>query len=281
MLQTAILAAREAGSILVDNLEKPRQTRVKGLRDIVTDADVEAQRAIIEIIQTRFPSHHILSEELDPDSKGQVAVKPTSPTGSGHLDGGRYPDPARCPYTWIVDPLDGTTNYSRRLPCFCTSIALSHQGEVILGVVYDPLLDHLFRAERGKGAYLNSESLQVSPVGSLASALIGMDWARAQAKREVIGPLVARMALQVRTLRTLGAAALGLCYVAAGWLDAYFHFTLRAWDAAAGGLIVQEAGGSASDLAGHPWQINAGHCLVSNGQLHDEMLGILMDGGRG
>lgn len=281
MLQTAILAAREAGSILVDNLEKPRQTRVKGLRDIVTDADMEAQRAIIEIIRARFPSHDILSEELDPDSKGQVAVRSTSSTGSGHFDGRRYPDPARCPYTWIVDPLDGTTNYSRRLPCFCTSIALSRQGEVILGVVYDPLHDHLFRAERGKGAYLNRESLQVSPVGSLASALIGMDWARAQAKREVIGPLVARMALQVRTLRTLGAAALGLCYVAAGWLDAYFHFTLRAWDAAAGVLIAQEAGGSASDLAGHPWQINAGHCLVSNGRLHDEMLGILTDGGRG
>jgi myo-inositol-1(or 4)-monophosphatase len=261
MLQTAILAAREAGSILLDNLKKPRQTKVKGLRDIVTDADVMAQRAIIEIIQARFPNHDILSEESDPGSKGQAAVK------------GR-------PYTWIVDPLDGTTNYSRRLPCFCTSIALSHQGEVILGVVYDPLRDDLFRAERGKGADLNGESLRVSQIESLADALVGLDWARAQAEREVVAAWVARMALQVRTLRTLGAAALGLCYVAAGWLDVYFHFSLKAWDAAAGTLIVQEAGGVASDFTGHPWQIGSRRCLASNGLLHDEMQSILMAGGR-
>ena len=256
MLQTAILAAREAGSILLDNLKKPRQTKIKGLRDIVTDADVKAQRAIIDIIQARFPKHDILSEESDPGSKGQAEVESR-------------------PYTWIVDPLDGTTNYSRRLPCFCTSIALSHQGEVILGVVYDPSRDHLFQAERGKGAYLNGESLQVSQVGSLADALVGLDWARAQAEREVIAQLVALMALQVRTLRTLGAAALGLCYVAAGWLDAYFHFSLRSWDAAAGALIIQEAGGIVSDFTGHTWLVGFNRCLASNSLLHDEMLGIL------
>ena len=274
MLQTAILAAREAGSILLDNLEKPRRIKVKGLRDIVTDADVMAQRAIIEIIQARFPNHDILSEESDPGSKGQAVVK----GGFDQLttsDGQRSPERAHRPYTWIVDPLDGTTNYSRRLPCFCTSIALSHQGEVILGVVYDPLRDYLFQAERGKGAYLNGESLRVSQVRSLADALVGFDWARAQAEREVIAQLVARMALQVRTLRTLGAAALGLCYVAAGWLDVYFHFSLRPWDAAAGALIVQEAGGSASDFTGHPWLIGSRRCLASNGLLHDEMQSIL------
>jgi myo-inositol-1(or 4)-monophosphatase len=286
MLQTAILAAREAGSILLDNLEKPRQKKVKGLRDIVTDADLMAQRAIIEIIKARFPTHDVLSEESDSDSRDQAAVeggfdKLTPSMGSGHRtgDGRRSPDRARCPYTWIVDPLDGTTNYSRRLPCFCTSLALSHQGEVILGVVYDPLRDYLFQAERGKGAYLNGESLQVSQVGSPADALVGLDWARAQVERKVIAQLVAQMALQVRTLRTLGTAALGLCYVAAGWLDAYFHFSLRAWDAAAGALIVQEAGGSASDFSGHPWQTNSNRCLASNGLLHDEMRSILTAGG--
>jgi myo-inositol-1(or 4)-monophosphatase len=261
MLQTAILAAREAGSILADNLRKPRRTKVKGLRDIVTDADVKAQQAIIEIIQARFPNHDVLSEESDFGSKDQAAVK------------------AR-PYTWIVDPLDGTTNYSRRFPCFCTSIALSHQGEVILGVVYDPLRDDLFQAERGKGAGLNGESLRVSQVGSLADALVGLDWARAQTEREVIVQLAARVALQVRTLRTLGAAALGLCYVAAGWLDAYFHFSLSPWDAAAAALIVQEAGGTVSDFSGHPWQTHSRRCLASNGLLHDDMLNILTVGGR-
>jgi myo-inositol-1(or 4)-monophosphatase len=266
MLQTAILAAREAGSILLENLKKPRRTKVKGPRDIVTDADVKAQRAIIEIIQSRFPNHDILSEESDLGSKGQAAVK----GGFDKLTTGR-------PYTWIVDPLDGTTNYSRRLPCFCTSIALSHQGEIILGVVYDPLRDDLFQAERGKGADLNGESLRVSQLESLADALIGSDWARAQAEREVVAQFLARMALQVRTLRTLGAAALGLCYVATGWLDVYFHFSLMPWDAAAGALIVQEAGGAATDFTGQPWQIHSRRCLASNGLLHDKMLSILED----
>ena len=261
MLQTAILATREAGSILLDNLKKPRQTKVKGLRDIVTDADMKAQRGIIEIIQARFPNHDILPEESASGSKDQAAVK-------GH------------PYTWIIDPLDGTTNYSRRLPCFCTSVALSHLGEVILGVVYDPLRDGLFQAERGKGAYLNGESLQVSRIGSLADALVGLDWAHAQAVREVTAQRVARMALQVRTLRTLGAAALGLCYVAAGWLDVYFHFSLRAWDAAAGALIVQEAGGFTSDFSGQPWQTHSKRCLASNGLLHDQVRSILTADGR-
>jgi myo-inositol-1(or 4)-monophosphatase len=256
MLQTAILAAREGGAILLDNLKKPRQTKVKGLRDIVTDADVKAERAIIEIIQARFPNHDILSEESDPSSKSQPAVKGSS-------------------YTWIIDPLDGTTNYSRRFPCFCTSIALSHQGKVILGVVYDPLRDCLFQAERGKGAYLNVESLRVSRVESPADALVGFDWARTQAEREVVVRLMARMALQVRTLRTLGVAALGLCYVAAGWLDVYWHFSLKPWDAAAGALMVQEAGGMTSDFTGHLWQTHSERCLASNGLLHDEMLSIL------
>lgn len=264
LLQTAILAAREAGSILLDNLEKPRQTKVKGLRDIVTDADVKAQRAIIEIIQARFPNHDILSEESDLGPKGQATASRI----------GCQPVPGR-PYTWIIDPLDGTTNYSRRLPHFCTSIALSHQGEIILGVVYDPSRDSLFQAERGQGAYLNGESLRVSQVGSLADALVGLDWAHAQAERESIAQWVARMALQVKTLRTLGTAALGLCYVAAGWLDVYFHLSLKAWDAAAGALIVQEAGGTVSDLFGHPWQTGSKRCLASNGLLHDQMLSIL------
>jgi myo-inositol-1(or 4)-monophosphatase len=260
MLQTAILAAREAGFILLDNLKKPRRTKVKGLRDIVTDADVKAQRAIIEIIQARFPNHDILSEESDPGS-----------TGSRHCTGR--------PYIWIVDPLDGTTNYSRRLPYFCTSIALSHQGEVILGVVYDPLRNDLFQAERGKGAHLNDESLRVSQVESLADALVGFDWARAQAEREAFAQRVTRMALQVRTLRNLGAAALGLCYVAAGWLDVYLHFSLRPWDAAAGALIVQEAGGVATDFTGRPWQTHSRRCLASNGLLHDEMRSVLTAAG--
>jgi fructose-1,6-bisphosphatase/inositol monophosphatase family enzyme len=309
MLKTAILAAREAGSILLDSLKEPRRTKVKGLRDIVTDADLMAQRAIIEIIQARFPNHDILSEEFDPGSRGQATVRsgsgelafsttlgPLDPStlrqGSGHRtgdgqrspdqahpgDGQRSPDRARRPYTWIIDPLDGTTNYSRLLPFFCTSIALSYQGEAILGVVYDPLRDHLFQAEHGKGASLNGESLRVSQTESLADALVGLDWARAQEERKAIGPLVAKMALQVGTLRNLGAAALGLCYVAAGWLDAYFHFSLKPWDAAAGALIVQEAGGVASDFTGHPWQIGSSRCLASNDPLHEKIRSILAVG---
>jgi len=250
LLATAVEAARKAGQLLIARLEAHREINFKGLRDIVTDADLAAEEVILKLIQERFPDHAIRSEE-QPFHKGVTS------------------------YTWVVDPLDGTTNYSRRFPCFATSIALTRGGEVILGVVYNPLSDHLFRAERGKGAYLNDAPIRVSKVNRLMGAVVGLDWARRQDIRRRLTSAVARLALAAGTLRTIGSASLGFCFVAAGWMDAYFHFSLKPWDSAAGALIAQEAGGTVTGIDGTPWSLEMESLLASNGLLHPKLLEML------
>ena len=253
MLETAVEVARQVGQILLEEFRKPQEISFKGLRDIVTETDLAAQAKAVEIIRSRYPDHDIWAEEV-------------SQTPDGASD-----------YCWVVDPLDGTTNYSRGFPCFSVSIALSHRGELILGVVYDPLRDQLFRAQRGQGAYLNDDRIQVNTAERLIDAVIGLDWAHEQELRCQMGQLVARVAPEVRTLRSTGSAALGLCSVAAGWTDAYFHLSLKPWDVAAGSVIIQEAGGAVSDLAGLPWHPDSGNCLASNALIHDTMLNLLTE----
>jgi myo-inositol-1(or 4)-monophosphatase len=252
VLETAIEAARQVGQILLERFGRSQEIRVKGLRDIVTEADLAAQAKAVEVIRSRYPDHDIWGEELDQ-------------TPGGVSD-----------YCWIVDPLDGTTNYSRGYPCFSVSIALSYRGEVILGVVYDPIRDQLFRAQRGQNAYLNDEKIRVSAVDRLIDALIGLDWAHKQELRSKMARLVAEVAPKVGTLRNTGSAALGLCSVAAGWTDAYFHLSLKPWDVAAASVIIQEAGGDISDIAGLPWQPDSENCLATNGLIHKAMLNLLM-----
>ncbi len=251
MLQTAVEAARAAGQILVERLSGPRDITVKGIRDIVTDADLAAERAIVECLHARFPDHGILTEEAG-------------------LDNARHSE-----YLWIIDPLDGTTNYSRRHPCFSTAIGLSHRGQMVLGVVYDPLNERLFQAERGSGATLNGQPLRVSDTGSLNATIAALDWAHKQEERERIVRILTGVAPRVGTLRALGSAALAVCYVAAGWVDAYFHLTISAWDVAAAGLIVEEAGGTLTDLDGHPWELSTTRLLVSNGRVHEGLLALI------
>ncbi|MFQ5813903.1 MAG: inositol monophosphatase family protein [Anaerolineae bacterium] len=251
MLETAIEAARQVGQMLLEEFGRSHEIRNKGLRDIVTGADLVAQAKAIEIIRSRYPDHDIWAEEAE-----------------------QTPDDAS-DYCWIVDPLDGTTNYSRGFPCFSVSIALSQRGEVILGVVYDPLRDQLFRAQRGQNAYLNDDRIQVSAAERLMDAVIGLDWAHEQDLRYQVAQLVAEVAPRVWTLRTTGSAALGLCSVAAGWTDAYFHLSLKPWDVAAASVIIQGAGGTVSDLAGLPWHPKSGGCLASNGLIHQAMLTLL------
>jgi myo-inositol-1(or 4)-monophosphatase len=253
VLEVAIEAARQVGQILLEGFGRSQEITIKGLRDIVTEADLAAQAKAVGVIRSRYPDHDIWAEEV-----GQ--------TPGGASD-----------YCWIVDPLDGTTNYSRGLPCFSVSIALSCQGEAMLGVVYDPLRDQLFRAQCSQGAYLNNDRIQVSTAERLIDAVIGLDWAHEQELRCQTAQLVAEVAPEVRTLRSTGSAALGLCSVAAGWTDAYFHLSLKPWDVAAAGVIIQEAGGVVSDLAGLPWHPNSGGCLASNGLIHQAMLNLLTE----
>jgi myo-inositol-1(or 4)-monophosphatase len=251
MLNTAIEAARAAGRLIMQKYHHPIAVRVKGLRDLVTEVDLAAQEVIVNLIAARFPSHAILAEE-----------------NLGSLDDlGEY--------TWVVDPLDGTTNYAFGLPIFAVSVGLAHRGEPILGAVYDPTRDHLFHAQVGQGAFLNGAPLHVAGRQELMGALTAMDWAREPAIRDALLRIVSHVAPQVGTLRALGSAALGPCYVAAGWLDAYFHVRLSPWDTAAAAVIVREAGGQATDLSGRPWTLATPHFLAASSALHSKLLKLI------
>jgi len=222
----------------------------KGFRDIVTDADLAAQEALIAVIRSRFPHHGILSEEgLTPGDEAETI--------------------------WVLDPLDGTTNYERRFPCYSVAVGVVHAGEPVVGVVYDPSRDHTFYAERGAGAMLNDERLHVSPTDELIHAIVGLDFARdPDARADLMATMVA-YSTHIRTFRSLGSTAVALCYVAAGWMEAYFHYALAPWDCAAGGLIIQEAGGTLTDADGGPWIYTLPRCLASNGRLHSALLELM------
>ena len=250
LLDTAIEAARAAGQEIIRRWPQERDVRSKGFRDIVTDADLAAQEALIAIIRARFPQHGILSEE---------GLAPTNNADT----------------VWVLDPLDGTTNYARRLPSFSVSVAVARGDALIVGVVYDPLRDYIFCAERGAGATWNGQRLRVSQVDDLGQAVAGVDFAREPAIRSSQMATMVVCSERIRTFRSFGSAALGLCFVAAGWLDAYFHLSLAPWDVAAGALMVTEAGGAITSTDGKPWSYTQPRCLATNGKLHSEFLELM------
>ena len=250
MLQTAIEAARMAGKVIAERFPAARNVTIKGYRDIVTEVDTAAEAIILRLIRERFPSHAILSEEAG---------------GSAIGDG----------YTWVIDPLDGTTNYARRLPISTVSIGVLERGEPVVGVIYDPLRDQLFVAERGKRATLNDEPIAASKIARLDHAVIGLDWGRSDQDREKTLQFLLRIAPRCGTLRALGSAALAQAYVAAGWLDGYLNLIAKPWDGAAGALIVAEAGGTHTTVEGEPYRVTVQGCLASNGLIHEELLSIM------
>jgi myo-inositol-1(or 4)-monophosphatase len=247
LLDTAVQAARAAGREILQRLPQERDVRSKGFRDIVTDADMAAQDTLAAMIRAHFPRHGILSEEgLKPGSDAETI--------------------------WVLDPVDGTTNYSHRFPCFSVSIGVVQGKEPVAGVVLDPLRDHLFCAERGAGATLNGERLHVSETDEAIRALVGLDFAATPSLRAEQMTAMVNLSKHIHTFRSIGSAALGLCYVAAGWMEAYFHWTLSPWDCAAGGLIIAEAGGTLTDVDGGPWSYTLPRCLATNGKLHQALL---------
>jgi len=250
MLQTAVEAARRAGRVLAERYPAGRSVSVKGYRDLVTDADTAAEAVILDLIRARFPDHTIISEEA----------------GGGEISSG---------YTWVVDPLDGTTNYAHRHPVFAVSIGVLERGEPLIGVIHDPLRDQTFVAERGGGARFNGAPMHVSRVAGLRDALVGLDWGHADEVRERILVYLHRVVPRCGTLRVLGSATLALAYVGAGWLDAYFHLALQPWDAAAGMLIVAEAGGRCGTLEGEHYRVGVPGCVATNGFIHEELLAVL------
>ncbi len=248
MLALAEEAACQAGEELRRRLSLPHTVTSKGLRDLVTEADVAAERLILERIQARFPTHSIVSEES----------APVPAFGDGTC--------------WAVDPLDGTSNFARGLPLFSVSVAALEGGRPVAGVIHEPMVHRTFRARRGGGAWLDGVPVRVSRVDRLLSAMVCLDWGRAQEDRLRVLARVQRLGPEVGVFRTLGSAALGLAYVAAGWLDAYFHLALGPWDTAAGVLLVEEAGGRVTLVDGSPWSPEATSILASNGLLHDQLL---------
>jgi myo-inositol-1(or 4)-monophosphatase len=225
-------AARQGGEILQSYAGRAK-FREKGKHDLVTEADLASQQAIRELITTALPDHDFLGEEDNDalDAAGQAA---------------------RSPYRWLVDPLDGTANYIHQLGNYAVSIALEHQGEMICGCVFDPVADECFTAERGRGAWLNGNPIQVSGCLTLDQAMVAASFS----------PHVERGSLEIerfievlhacQSIRRLGSAALNLCYIAAGRLDGYFATSVKIWDIAAGMLILTEAGGTITQIDGTP-----------------------------
>jgi myo-inositol-1(or 4)-monophosphatase len=255
--RTAIRAARTAGKVLAEKSHDAREIKYKGRRDIVTDADYAADRTIREILLAQFPDDKFLSEEgdaVEPKRLWQLADK--------------SPDLG----LWVVDPLDGTTNYSRNLFPFTTSIALYQAGAVQAGVVYNPITKELFAAERGRGATLNGKPIHVSTKTSFEDSVVGTEWARATSVRRRTAKIFSQLVEVVMTARAYGSAAMSLSYVAAGRLDGYFHLSLSPWDVAAAGLIIEEAGGKITTPDGKPWSVHSKAFVASNGHLHGKLL---------
>jgi myo-inositol-1(or 4)-monophosphatase len=245
-LEMTLSAAREAGGVLRKGFGWQHSVRYKGEVDLVTEIDEEAEQVIREILLGAFPAYGMLAEE------------------GGALVG---EEDAR----WIVDPLDGTTNYAHGLPIFCVSIALQRAGKVVLGVVHDPMREETYVAERGGGATLNGEPIRVSETEELIQALIatGFPFDRAQMPESL--DLFGRFVAITRGMRRLGSTALDLCYVATGRLDGYYERGIWAWDIAAGGLILGEAGGKVTDYRGGMLDLEGREIVASNGRLHSAM----------
>lgn len=253
ILELAIRLAREAGQIQRERYETVFEIRSKSTKiDLVTEIDKLCEELIVSAIQRERAGDAIVAEE-----------------GGGD-------DSADAEWRWIIDPLDGTTNYAHGYPRFCVSIGVEHFDERVVGVVYDPLLDELYRATKGGGAFLGERKLAVSRESRLDHALVatGFPYDAKQSPEDNFANF-ARMAMAARAIRRDGSAALDLCYVAAGRLDAFWEFKLREWDVAAGLLMIDEAGGQTTDRAGGPPPRSGREVVASNGLLHREILALL------
>jgi myo-inositol-1(or 4)-monophosphatase len=250
-LEAAKAAAKLAGALQKERLWSELDISYKGEVDLVTEVDRRCEELIVTELKGAFPDHSFLAEEN------------TYASGSSA-------------YQWIVDPLDGTTNFAHGFPWFCVSIALEHQGELLIGVIYHCMMDEMFSAVRGEGAYLNGKRIQVSKREPLRRSLLatGFPYDRTRDNENNFENFVS-FQLSARAVRRAGAAALDLAYVAAGRLDGYWECKLKPWDVAAGSLLVAEAGGKLTNHVGLPYSVYDHRILASNGAIHDEMLEVL------
>ncbi len=249
--EVAVETALAAGAVLRERLSLDRTIDFKGAIDLVTDADRASEELVEAAIVSRFPDHRFIGEETS-------FLSGDTPAGSEL-------------YSWLVDPLDGTTNYAHRYPHFAVSIALEHAGQVILGVVYDPMRDEMFVAERGGGATLNGAPIAVSKIDSLERSLLGTGFAYSAEERRENARVWDGFLTLAQGVRRDGSAALNLCYVACGRLDGFWERPLNAWDLAAGSLLVEEAGGVVAGYEGTPFGPYRREILCSNGLIQHEL----------
>lgn len=259
--------ASEAGQLSMQKWLQPRQVSYKGYRDFVTDADIAAQALITGKILQQYPDHGFLTEEED------LSL------------------PQQGPIIWIVDPVDGTTNYSRHIPTFCVSVAAAQiypsqeanrlpqkedavRHRVLAAAIFDPFRDELFSGSLGRGSSLNRRPMQASTTEDLDSAIIGLDWSHDYDRRQQMVDAVGRIVHQVQTVRAMGSAALALAWIAAGRLDAYCNLALSAWDVAAAELLITEAGGMLRSTDGGTWQLKNSGCVASNAYLLQDFLAL-------
>ncbi len=250
-LNAAVRAAREAGALLRKHYRGRLTVSAKSDRsDLVTQVDRASERLIVRRLRAEFPDHDILAEE----------------------EQHRRTD---SPWRWIVDPLDGTVNYVHALPMFAVSIALARRGEVQVGVVYQPVLDELFTAVRGRGARLNGRRIGISRAKRLRDGFLVTGFPYFDSGRTDNLRYFSAFMTRTRAIRRLGSAALDLCYVARGIFDGFWEFGLGAWDVAAGMLICEEAGGRVTRFDGAPVRLDEGEILATNGRIHGEMMEVL------
>lgn len=246
----AIEAALKSGLFIKKSVGKIAKISYKGRDNIVTDVDKKAEVLIIKKILSAFPEHSILSEE------------------KGAID-------RSSPYKWIIDPLDGTTNFAHAFPFFCVSIALERDGDVILGVVYDPMREELFTAEKGKGACLNGKRIAVSDTARIHDSFLATGFSYGVTRKDRNITHFKKLLVRTMAIRRAGSAALDLCYVACGRFDGFWEMDLKPWDSAAGQLMVKEAKGEVTKFSGTAYTPYNKNILATNRRLHKKMVTLL------
>lgn len=251
ILNIAKEAALTAGKFLKENVAGHTEIEYKGDIDLVTQRDRQSQQIIYKIIKDNFPQHSILGEE-------DLSVEKDNE------------------FLWLIDPIDGTTNFAHSLPIFCVSIAFLKKGIPRVGVVYVPMLDEMFHAVCGKGAFLNEKQIHVSKKTELGKSLLatGFPYDRRESEINNVNHFN-KFIVRALCIRRMGSAAIDLCYTAAGRYDAFWELKLHPWDTAAGLLLVEEAGGKVTDFSGGPFNPFKKECLASNGNIHPQMLEVL------
>jgi len=252
MLNFAIETALTAGQILLEKFGRKINISKKGDINLVTEADLASEKLIIERIRSHYPKHSILAEE-----SGEAVIE-----GGDRL------------WKWIIDPLDGTTNYAHGYPCFCVTLALEHEGEIVIGVTFDPTRNELFTAEKGNGATLNNKTISVSETEELSEALLVTGFPYNAREREDFARHFNRFTHKSRGIRRDGSAALDMAYVACGRFDGFWEEGLNPWDVAAGVLLIEEAGGRVSYYDDSKFSIYQPPICASNNLIHAEMLEV-------